>query len=135
MEISVINATHAAIDAIRSNGNELMRKAKRLKQTIDEEQLTLAAMELQYKQLQLSVDNLLKTLPENEMRGALLELPIEETELRACVQRTLKASNLLYVSQLANIPDSELLKIPNFGRRCLSEVKQVVFNYNLSKEK
>ncbi len=52
--------------------------------------------------------------------------PIEELELSARPFNALKTDNLFYIGDLVQRSESDLLKIPNMGRRSIDEIKEML---------
>ncbi len=62
----------------------------------------------------------------------LLLKPIEELELNVRAYNCLKNAGIKRVIDLVNIPEDEALKIKNFGRKSLNEVKESMAAFGLS---
>lgn len=54
------------------------------------------------------------------------EHPIDEVSLTARTKKTLKCEGILSVGQVMNMTDVELLRLPNVGRKMLSELRKVL---------
>lgn len=69
--------------------------------------------------------------------GMFLELnpiffqPIEWLELTSKSERCLRADNILYIGDLMQRTEGELLRIPHLGRRCLNEIKEVLASHGI----
>jgi DNA-directed RNA polymerase subunit alpha len=59
------------------------------------------------------------TLPPN-----MLEMPIEELDLPMRAYNSLKRNNIVKVSQLLQLQDEDLLRMRNFGKKSLDEMKE-----------
>ena len=57
---------------------------------------------------------------------------VEELELSVRSQNCLKNDNIVYIGDLVCKTESEMLKTPNFGRKSLNEIKEVLANMGLS---
>jgi DNA-directed RNA polymerase subunit alpha len=57
---------------------------------------------------------------------------VEELELSVRSANCLKNENILYIGDLVQKTESEMLKTPNFGRKSLNEIKEVLTNMGLS---
>ncbi len=76
---------------------------------------------------------------EEETSEALEELPfnpvllkkVDELELSVRSQNCLKNDNIVYIGDLIIKTESEMLKTPNFGRKSLNEIKEILGVYNL----
>ncbi|MDX2050396.1 MAG: DNA-directed RNA polymerase subunit alpha [Rickettsiaceae bacterium] len=76
---------------------------------------------------------------EDESVDAKEELPfdpvllkkVDELELSVRSQNCLKNDNIVYIGDLIIKTESEMLKTPNFGRKSLNEIKEVLASYNL----
>jgi DNA-directed RNA polymerase subunit alpha len=70
------------------------------------------------------------TLPTEVLE--LLLKPIEQLELSVRAENCLKQHGVKRVLDLVNMPSDEVLKIKNFGRKSLTEVKEALEGHNLS---
>ncbi len=57
---------------------------------------------------------------------------VDELELSVRSQNCLKNDNIVYIGDLVIKTESEMLKTPNFGRKSLNEIKEVLSGMNLS---
>lgn len=73
---------------------------------------------------------------EEEKKEVLEELPfdrnllrkVDELELSVRSQNCLKNDNIVYIGDLVCKTEAEMLKTPNFGRKSLNEIKEVLAN-------
>ncbi len=56
---------------------------------------------------------------------------VEELELSVRSANCLKNDNIVYIGDLVQKSESEMLKTPNFGRKSLNEIKEVLSNMGL----
>lgn len=56
---------------------------------------------------------------------------VEELELSVRSANCLKNDNIVYIGDLVQKTESEMLKTPNFGRKSLNEIKEVLGSMNL----
>ncbi len=56
---------------------------------------------------------------------------VDELELSVRSQNCLKNDNIVYIGDLVRKTESEMLKTPNFGRKSLNEIKEVLANMGL----
>lgn len=56
---------------------------------------------------------------------------VEELELSVRSQNCLKNDNIVYIGDLVQKSESEMLKTPNFGRKSLNEIKEVLATMGL----
>ncbi len=76
---------------------------------------------------------------EDEAEEALDELPfnavllkkVDELELSVRSQNCLKNDNIVYIGDLVIKTEAEMLKTPNFGRKSLNEIKEILTSYSL----
>jgi len=76
---------------------------------------------------------------EDENEEILEELPfnpillkkVDELELSVRSQNCLKNDNIVYIGDLVIKTEAEMLKTPNFGRKSLNEIKEILHSYNL----
>jgi hypothetical protein len=54
----------------------------------------------------------------------MLEMPIEELDLPMRAYNSLKRNNIVRVGQLLQLSDDELLRMRNFGKKSLDEMKE-----------
>jgi DNA-directed RNA polymerase subunit alpha len=57
---------------------------------------------------------------------------VDELELSVRSQNCLKNDNIVYIGDLVIKTEGEMLKTPNFGRKSLNEIKEVLSTMNLS---
>ncbi len=62
----------------------------------------------------------------------LLAQPIDHLDLSVRSMNCLKSDNVFYVGDLVQRSEQEMLRTPNFGRKSLSEIKEVLENMKLS---
>jgi len=76
---------------------------------------------------------------EDEVEEKLEELPfnpvllkkVDELELSVRSQNCLKNDNIVYIGDLVSKTESEMLKTPNFGRKSLNEIKEILSSFGL----
>lgn len=76
---------------------------------------------------------------EEEKEEKLEELPfnpvllkkVDELELSVRSQNCLKNDNIVYIGDLVSKTEAEMLKTPNFGRKSLNEIKEILSSFNL----
>ena len=56
---------------------------------------------------------------------------VEELELSVRSANCLKNDNIIYIGDLVQKTEAEMLRTPNFGRKSLNEIKEVLTNMNL----
>jgi DNA-directed RNA polymerase subunit alpha len=96
-----------------------------------EDAVALASRILQ-DQLRLFIN--FEDTPAAEERGERSELPfspyllkkVDELELSVRSANCLKNDNIVYIGDLVQKTESEMLKTPNFGRKSLTEIKEVL---------
>ena len=77
--------------------------------------------------------------PEHKERGEKADLPfsayllkkVDELELSVRSANCLKNDNIVYIGDLVQKTESEMLKTPNFGRKSLNEIKDVLSTMGL----
>lgn len=57
---------------------------------------------------------------------------VEELELSVRSANCLKNDNIIYIGDLVQKTEAEMLKTPNFGRKSLNEIKQILNDLNLT---
>jgi DNA-directed RNA polymerase subunit alpha len=62
----------------------------------------------------------------------LLLRPVDDLELTVRSANCLKAQNIRYLGDLVQLPESDLMRIPNLGRKSLNEIKAVLAERGLS---
>ena len=60
-----------------------------------------------------------------------LDRKIDELELSIRVMNGLKSNNINTIEDLVKLTEGEILRTPNFGRKSLNEVKEVLSGMNL----
>jgi DNA-directed RNA polymerase subunit alpha len=76
---------------------------------------------------------------EEEKQEKLEELPfnpvllkkVDELELSVRSQNCLKNDNIVYIGDLVSKTEAEMLKTPNFGRKSLNEIKDILSSFGL----
>ena len=63
--------------------------------------------------------------PELEFNAALLK-KVDELELSVRSANCLKNDNIVYIGDLIQKTEAEMLRTPNFGRKSLNEIKEVL---------
>ena len=71
-----------------------------------------------------------KVLKEPEFNKNLLK-KVEELELSVRSMNCLKNDNIIYIGDLVQKSESEMLRTPNFGRKSLNEIKEVLSSMSL----
>jgi len=56
---------------------------------------------------------------------------VDELELSVRSQNCLKCDNIIYIGDLVIKTESEMLKTPNFGRKSLNEIKEILVGMNV----
>ena len=68
---------------------------------------------------------------EEKKRIEHLKMPVSNLELSVRSQNCLKASNILTIGDLVKKTEAEMLKYPNFGKKSLSEIKEMLEDMGL----
>jgi DNA-directed RNA polymerase subunit alpha len=71
-----------------------------------------------------------RVLKEPEFNKNLLK-KVEELELSVRSMNCLKNDNIIYIGDLVQKTESEMLRTPNFGRKSLNEIKEVLSSMSL----
>jgi DNA-directed RNA polymerase subunit alpha len=71
-----------------------------------------------------------KTHPELAFNAALLK-KVDELELSVRSANCLKNDNIVYIGDLIQKTEAEMLRTPNFGRKSLNEIKEVLASMGL----
>ncbi len=71
-----------------------------------------------------------RALKEPEFNKNLLK-KVEELELSVRSMNCLKNDNIIYIGDLVQKTESEMLRTPNFGRKSLNEIKEVLSSMSL----
>jgi DNA-directed RNA polymerase subunit alpha len=71
-----------------------------------------------------------KKLPDLQFNAALLK-KVEELELSVRSANCLKNDNIVYIGDLIQKTEAEMLRTPNFGRKSLNEIKEVLASMGL----
>jgi hypothetical protein len=67
----------------------------------------------------------------NKMGEPDLNIKVEDLQLSIRTSRVLKDEGIIYMGQLVQKTDGELLRAPSFGRKSLNEVKEVLKHHGL----
>ena len=62
----------------------------------------------------------------------ILLKPIDDLELTVRSSNCLRAEDIKYLGDLVQYTESQLMKIPNLGKKSLNEIKQILIDNNLS---
>lgn len=103
--------------------------------TIDPEEAIRRAGSILKDQLSVFVDlqgqeDGLSTQAENQVDPILLR-PVDELELTVRSANCLKAENIMYIGDLVQRTEVELLRTPNLGKKSLTEIKEVLEGHGL----
>lgn len=63
-------------------------------------------------------------MPAPQLPANMLEMPIEELDLPMRAYNSLKRNNIVKVGQLLQLSDEDLLRMRNFGKKSLDEMKE-----------
>jgi len=69
---------------------------------------------------------------ENLYFSKVLSMKVDELELSVRSMNCLKNDNIIYIGDLIQKSEGELLRTPNFGRKSLKELKEILQELNLS---
>ena len=61
----------------------------------------------------------------------ILLRPVDDLELTVRSANCLKAENIYYIGDLIQKTEAEMLRTPNFGRKSLNEIKEVLAQMGL----
>ncbi len=103
--------------------------------TIDPEEAIRRAGSILKDQLSVFVDlqgqeDGLTAQAENQVDPILLR-PVDELELTVRSANCLKAENIMYIGDLVQRTEVELLRTPNLGKKSLTEIKEVLEGHGL----
>lgn len=103
--------------------------------TVDCEAAVKQAANILADQLSVFVDFVARTEEAEQTTAQTLDpvlmRPIDELELTVRSTNCLKAESILYVGDLVQRSEVELLKTPNLGKKSLTEIKEVLKVHNL----
>jgi DNA-directed RNA polymerase subunit alpha len=104
--------------------------------TIDCEESVKLAANILADQLSVFVDFKARTEEKEEPKAQdidpILLRPIDDLELTVRSANCLKAESILYIGDLVQRTEVELLKTPNLGKKSLTEIKDVLAQHDLS---
>lgn len=109
---------------LQTNGTIEPEEAIRYAATILQRQL-YAFVDLKFDEMRM--DN-----KQKNTFDPLLMRPVDDLELTVRSANCLKAENILYIGDLVQKTESELLKTPNLGKKSLTEIKDVLGTRSLS---
>jgi DNA-directed RNA polymerase subunit alpha len=104
--------------------------------TVSAETAVALAARIIQDQMQLFIsfeevaDEKAEELPELKFDANLLR-KVDELELSVRSQNCLKNDNIVYIGDLVRKTESEMLKTPNFGRKSLNEIKELLAGMGL----
>lgn len=104
--------------------------------SIDPEMAVRRAATILHRQLEVFVD-LEESAAKAQAPAAggidpVLLKPVDELELTVRSANCLKAENIYYIGDLVQNSETELLKTPNFGKKSLTEIKDVLAQHGLT---
>lgn len=103
--------------------------------TLDPEEAVTTAATILQKQLSVFVNFENEVVPQAEEKGEeidpILLRPVDDLELTVRSANCLKAENILYIGDLIQRTEVELLKTPNLGKKSLTEIKDVLASRGL----
>ncbi|PCH57184.1 MAG: DNA-directed RNA polymerase subunit alpha [Legionellales bacterium] len=107
--------------------------------TISPEEAFKSAVTMLYDQIQVFVDleqissrTKVEEDEDDSKLNPMLLKPVDDLELTVRSANCLKAENILYIGDLAQKTETDLLKTPNLGRKSLTEIKAVLSERGLS---
>ncbi|WP_119343915.1 DNA-directed RNA polymerase subunit alpha [Facilibium subflavum] len=116
--------------------SESLEVYMRTKGTVEPEKAIEIALTYFYEQIAVFVDLKAplgrKSTQETPEIDPLLLRPVEDLELTVRSANCLKAQNIRYLGDLVQYPESDLMRIPNLGRKSLNEIKSVLAERGLS---
>src|SRR3569623_72852 len=93
---------------------------------------TRVGQELDYDKLTLSIETDGTVTPEDALAYAARILQeVDELELSVRSANCLKNDNIIYIGDLVGKTEAEMLRTPNFGRKSLNEIKEVLSSMGL----
>lgn len=124
------------VSALDSSHSEKLEIYMRTKGTIEPATAIELAMTYFYEQIAVFVDLKAplgrKFIQDTPVIDPLLLRPVEDLELTVRSANCLKARNIRYLGDLVQFPESDLMRIPNLGRKSLNEIKAVLAERGLS---
>lgn len=104
--------------------------------TVDPEESVRHAARILHEHLNVFVDLENADEPEEDQEvpefDPVLLRPVDDLELTVRSANCLKAENILYIGDLIQRTEVELLKTPNLGRKSMTEIKDVLASKGLS---
>ena len=104
--------------------------------TVDPEEAIRHAATILQDQLSAFVDLQATTVEDTDTQESeidpILLRPVDDLELTVRSANCLKAESILYIGDLVQRTEVELLKTPNLGKKSLTEIKDVLASHDLS---
>ncbi|AIT09842.1 DNA-directed RNA polymerase subunit alpha [Candidatus Francisella endociliophora] len=127
-----------AFEVIDNGDSDILEVFLKTNGTI--EPLVAVTKALEYFCEQVSVFVSLKVPTNGKTGDALLDSnidpvllkPIDDLELTVRSSNCLRAENIKYLGDLVQYSESQLMKIPNLGKKSLNEIKQILIDNSLS---
>ena len=110
---------------IETNGSVVPEDSVAYAARIMDEQLKL------FINFEEPVDEVEVVVPEESSLNINLLRKVEELELSVRSANCLKNDEIVYIGDLVQKSESEMLRTPNFGRKSLNEIKEVLTTMNL----
>ena len=134
----VLRATYAVENTRVENRTDLDKLMLEIETdgTLDpQEAVRRCATILQYQLSQFSIlqDTAAKAEAKDKVKiNPILFKLVDDLELTVRAANCLKSENILYIGDLVQRPESELLRTPNLGRKSLAEIKSILSEQGLT---
>lgn len=112
------------IMTVETNGSITPEMAVALAARIIQDQLQLF---ISFDEVEEEKQEMVEELPFNPV----LLKKVDELELSVRSQNCLKNDNIIYIGDLVSKTEAEMLKTPNFGRKSLNEIKEILSSFGL----
>ena len=114
---------------VKTNGSISAEKSISIAARILQNQLQVFTLDSKYSSSEK--DEVISSGNDSSFDPNLLRR-VDELDLSVRSQNCLKNENIVYIGDLVQRSESEILKTPNFGRKSLTEIKMVLMSMGLS---
>lgn len=111
---------------------EFTEKRQEIKQKMARIQASLQNAKSEYAETLSNYKKIEGIFKETQREINKLQIPIEKLNLSTRSCKALYGAKIRYLYQIAKLTEKDIMKIPNLGKKCLTEIKTVLSKYNLS---
>lgn len=111
---------------------EFAEKQQKIEKDIARIKALLQKANSEYAETLSNHQKLKAILAKTQRETDRLRIPIENLNLSTRTYKSVRGKGIEYLYQIAKLTEREIMAIPNFGKKCLTEIKTVLSKYGLS---